>query len=111
MEDKSRRKCGMRSAECGISRSIRLSTAAVVVFLVADSAMAADEPTMRGGFGKMIYGLTLELPMTVVEATMTNPPVVGTAVGLLAGVTRAVQTTFAGMVEVSQAFDPWGTKR
>ena len=37
---------------------------------------------MRGGFGKMIYG-----------------------------VTRAVQTTFAGMVEVSHAFDPWGTKR
>ena len=74
-------------------------------------AMAADAPTMRGGFGKIVYGLVLELPMTVAEATMTNPPVVGTAVGLLAGVTRAVQTTFAGMVEVSQAFDPWGTKR
>ena len=79
--------------------------------MCAPAAMAADEPTMRGGFGKMIYGLTLELPMTVAEATMTNPPVVGTAVGLLAGVTRAVQTTFAGMVEVSHAFDPWGTKR
>ena len=72
---------------------------------------AEDQPTMRGGFGKIIYGLVLELPMTVVEATMTNPPVVGTAVGLLAGATRAVQTTVKGMVEMSQAFDPWGTKR
>lgn len=66
---------------------------------------------MRGGLGKMLYGLTLELPMTVFEATMTNPPVVGTAVGLLAGVTRAVQTTVKGMVEVSRAFNPWGIER
>ena len=82
----------------------------VGILTCVPTVAAEDQPTMRGGFGKMIYGLTLELPLTIAEATMTNPPVVGTAVGVLAGVTRAIQTTVKGMVEIGQAFDPWGTK-
>ena len=89
---------------------VRVLACLLGLMACAPVVQAEDQPTMRGGFGKMIYGLTLELPLTVAEATMTNPPVVGTAVGVLAGVTRAIQTTVKGMVEMGQAFDPWGTK-
>ena len=64
-------------------------------------------PSMRSGLAKIIWGMTMELPTTVVDATLTNPPVIGTAVGLLAGVARAVQKTFEGMAEFSEAFTPW----
>ena len=70
-----------------------------------------SEPSFMHGLGQVVGGVLLELPKTVVQATLDGPPVVGTAVGLLAGASRALQTTVGGLVEIVSGFDPWGTKR
>lgn len=69
-------------------------------------AMADTKPNMRHGLGQVVGGLVLELPKTVIDATFSNPPVVGTAIGLLAGTIGALQKTIGGLVEMAQAFKP-----
>ena len=94
-------------------RRTAVCLAALLSFSLALSA-AADtkvEPSVMHGLGQVIGGLIVELPKTVLDATLTGPPVVGTAVGLLAGTARALQKTVGGIVEMATAFDPWGTKR
>lgn len=75
------------------------------------SAEQQSDPSFLHGVGQVLDGLVLTLPKTVLEATLAGPPVVGTAIGLLAGAARAVQKTVGGVVEMSSGFDPWGTKR
>ena len=85
----------------------------VVLLTSAASAAAAEpkrDPSFTHGLGQVIWGLTFELPKTVLEATMTGPPVVGTAVGLLAGASGAIQKTIEGLVEMAAGFNPFGTK-
>ena len=77
----------------------------------AEAAEANREPSFTHGLGQVIWGLTFEWPKTVLDATMTGPPVVGTAVGLLAGASGAVQKTIGGLVEMAAGFDPFKTKR
>jgi hypothetical protein len=84
------------------------------VTLITAPALAADsksEPSVLHGAGRVVGGLLFELPRTVIEATLSSPPVVGTLVGLLAGTARALQQVVGGFVEISAGFDPWGTKR
>jgi hypothetical protein len=93
----------------------RLSVAvAMAVWLAAPAsapAASANEPSFGHGVGQVIAGILFELPKTVLGATLDGPPVVGTMVGLLAGTAGAVQKTVGGIVEMAQAFDPWGTKK
>ena len=63
------------------------------------------------GAGQVVGGLLFELPKTVLEATMNEPPVIGTMVGLLAGTARALQKTVGGIVEMAAGFDPWSSRR
>ena len=96
----------------------RAAAAAVLACLwlvVADAASAEapmkPRPSFRHGLATFVGGLLLEFPKTVAEATFTGPPVVGTAVGLLAGLGRAGRNMIDGTVEMAAGFDPWGTKR
>lgn len=84
------------------------------VLLCCASGVSADtqhEPSFMHGAGQVVGGILLELPKTVVHATMTEPPIVGTLVGLLGGTARALQVTVGGFVEMASAFDPWGNKK
>lgn len=83
-------------------------------FVIAPSASAAEpsrEPSFLHGLGEVIDGLVLELPKTILEGTLGGPPVVGTVIGALAGTAQAAQKTVAGVLEMSEGFDPWETKR
>jgi hypothetical protein len=70
-----------------------------------------SDPSFLHGVGKVLDGLILELPKTALEATLEGPPVVGTAIGILAGAARAGQKIVGGVVEMSAGFDPWGAKK
>ncbi|MBI2093273.1 MAG: hypothetical protein HYT88_00915 [Candidatus Omnitrophica bacterium] len=83
----------------------------MLVFASPVAAETRKEPSFMHGLGQVLGGIVFELPKTVLDATLSGPPVVGTAVGLLAGASRAVQTTVGGVVEMAEAFDPFGTKR
>ena len=88
--------------------------AACVLVLMSHAPVAADAqtaPSVWHGVGQVVGGVLFELPKTVLEATFENPPVLGTVVGLLAGTSRALQTTFAGLIEIGTRFDPWGSKK
>ena len=74
-------------------------------------ATTQAEPSFVHGVGQVVAGLVFELPKTVLDATLTGPPIAGTVVGLLAGTARALQTTVGGLVEMAAGFDPWGTKK
>ena len=90
------------------------ATFLIVLFFLPARVWAAEEqadPNFLNGLGKAIDGLVLELPKTVLEGTLAGPPVVGTVMGALGGIARAGQKTFAGFMEMSAGFDPWGTKR
>ncbi|MBI3458364.1 MAG: hypothetical protein HY002_21545 [Candidatus Rokubacteria bacterium] len=63
------------------------------------------------GAGQVVAGLLFELPKTVLDATLTSPPVVGTVVGVLAGTARALQKTVGGLAEMAAGFNPWGITR
>ena len=91
----------------------RVVVAGVLLILVAlpASADTPSEPSVMHGLGQVVGGLIFELPKTVLQATFENPPVLGTVVGLLAGTARALQITFAGLMEIGAGFDPWGTKK
>ena len=93
---------------------IFLELLVISILLMGSPVFAATpkpEPSFLRGVGKVLAGVVLELPRTVVDATLTGPPVVGTAVGLLAGTSRAIQTTVGGLVEMAAGFDPWRIKR
>ena len=89
----------------------RTATAVTLAaFLICRPAWAATvkpEPSFMHGVGKLVDGVVFELPKTVIDATLTNPPVLGTLVGVFAGTALALQTTFAGLVEMSAAFKPF----
>ena len=87
-----------------------LLTVTLLTASPVDAAQQSD-PSFLHGVGQVIAGLLFELPKTVLDATLTGPPVAGTMVGLLAGTARALQVTAGGLVEMSAGFDPWGTKR
>ena len=93
----------------------RLSAALAAAAVAWAPSVAAEtqsaEPNFMHGVGQVVGGVLIELPKTVIDATMTGPPIVGTIVGLFAGTARALQVTAAGVVEVSQGFNPWGTKK
>jgi len=84
---------------------------AVVAATSARAAEAKPDPSFLHGVGQVVAGVVFELPKTVLDATLTEPPVIGTAVGLLAGTARALQVSAAGLIEMAAGFDPWGTKR
>ena len=87
---------------------------ALIVMAAAGSAHAAEakpEPSFLHSVGQVVAGALFELPKIVLDATLTEPPVIGTMVGLLAGTARALQVTTAGLVEMAVSFDPWGAKR
>ncbi len=89
---------------------IGLVTAALIVsHAPAASAARAQHPNFLHGVAVTLRGLVMELPVTVLEATLSHPPVVGTIVGLLGGVVRAVRTTASGLEEMFRGFDPWGS--
>lgn len=89
-----------------------LATSAVLLWAPGVSAaQQQSEPSFLHGVGQMVAGLLFELPKTALEATLAGPPVVGTAIGLLAGAAQAARKTVGGFVEMSAGFDPWGTKR
>lgn len=95
--------------------ALRRLTAAVMLAAVMAAGPAAaaesnEPPSFMRGLGKVFGGLVFEFPRTVVQAS-SEAPVVGTIVGVFAGVVNALQTTAAGFVEMSAAFDPWGAKR
>ncbi len=92
-------------AVLGVSCGAIFCRAAIV------SAEAAREPSFLHGVAQVVGGVILELPKTIVYETMTEPPVLGTAVGLLAGTARALQVTAAGIAEMASTFDPWGRKK
>ena len=89
-----------------------LTSLGIILLLLQSPAMASEEaPSFLHGAGQVMGGLLFELPKTVFTETLDGPPVVGTAVGLLAGTARALQVTAAGFVEMARGFDPWGAKR
>ncbi len=91
------------------------SAAILLLFVFSPAVFAAEEqqadPSFLHGLGKMIDGLVLEFPKTVLEGTLAGPPVVGTVLAALGGIASAGQKTFSGLMEMSAGFDPWGTKR
>ena len=80
-----------------------------MLLCMTPTAAAAQkaEPSFMHGFGQVLSGVFLELPRTTLEATRKGPPVVGTMVGLLAGMARALQKTVAGLGEMAAGFNPW----
>lgn len=92
--------------------SVAVCAALTICLCGARIATASDaEPSVGHGLGRIVAGALFEWPKTIVDATLTNPPVVGTMVGIFAGLVRAVEMTTAGVREVSAGFDPWGIKR
>ena len=93
-------------------RRLSLVLAAAVAWApVAAADQAPSDPNLMHGVGQVVNGVVFELPKTVIDATMTGPPIVGTVVGLLAGTAKALQVTVAGLIEVARGFDPLGSKR
>ena len=92
-----------------------VSISIVALFISSPAAFAAEEqqadPSFLHGLGKVIDGVVLEFPKTVLEGTLAGPPVVGTVLAALGGIASAGQKTFSGLMEMSAGFDPWGIKR
>ena len=68
-------------------------------------------PNFRHGVATVVGGILLELPKTVVESTISAPPVAGLVVELLAWPTQVSVVVARGIREMSDAFDPWGIKQ
>lgn len=77
----------------------------------AACAQQPHEPSFRHGLGRAIWGLIFELPKTTLDATLTEPPVLGTLVGLLAGTMNALRITGEGLQEMAVGFNPWGMSK
>ena len=95
---------------------VRRQAFILVIFMLGLSrnAWAAEQkadPSFMHGIGKTLDGIVFQLPKTIIEGTLAGPPVVGTLMGALGGAARALQTTVAGLAEISAGFDPWGSKR
>ena len=88
-----------------------LGSAAVMWTPIVAAETQTSDPNLMHGLGQVVGGVLFELPKTVLDATLAGPPIAGTIVGLFAGTARALQVTVAGLVEVSQGFDPWGAKK
>ncbi len=87
---------------------VGLLTALLLVCQAPVAAAATkSRPNFLHGLGTTIRGLVLEIPVTTFQAPVEEPPVMGTVIGLLAGVVRAFQTTASGLVEMYQGFHPW----
>ena len=69
------------------------------------------EPSFLHGLGQVIAGLVFELPKTTLDATLTNPPVLGTMVGLLAGTMNELRMIGEGLQEMAVGFNPWNISR
>lgn len=94
--------------------SVRSAGILVLALGLATTGWAAEpppEPSFLHGAGQVVAGVVFELPKTVLDATLSEPPVVGTLAGLFAGAVRALQVTAAGLVEMATAFDPWSAKK
>ena len=101
--------CGFRILDFGLIGGFL--GAVLLVPAASGAAEAKPEPSFMHGVGQVVGGLIFELPKTTLEATLDGPPVVGTAVGLLAGTARALQKVAGGLVGMAASFDPWGAKR
>lgn len=93
---------------------MRFVVLAAALLVIGPSARADEpprDPSFVHGAGEVVMGLVVEFPETVIDATLTGPPVAGTLVGIFAGVSQALRRVTAGAVEMAQGFDPWGSKR
>ena len=72
-----------------------------VMCLTTDAAEEAPQPSAKRGFIRVVNGLVLEWPKTIVESTKQGPPIVGTMVGAVAGFSRAVVEVVEGTVEMA----------
>jgi len=92
---------------------LRLLAACAVWVVITAPVAAANEPkpSFLHGVGQVVGGLVVEMPKTVLESTLSGPPVAGLLIGLLAGVARALEMTFKGVQEISTSFNPWAVKR
>ena len=68
---------------------------------VVSAEEAASQPSAKRGFIRVVNGLVLEWPKTIVESTKQGPPIVGTMVGAVAGFSRAVVEVVEGTVEMA----------
>lgn len=96
----------MSPVRAGVSRVLLAAALAAVLGPQADAA-DPQESSFRHGLGQALAGIFFEWPRVVIDTTLTEPPVVGTAVGLLAGAASAVQKTFAGLAEMAAGFHPF----
>jgi len=88
---------------------------AMLMLVGAGAARAASdqppsEPNFLHGLGQASIGAALELPKTIVDATLSGPPVAGTLVGVIAAPIKAAQVMYRGLQEMALGFDPWGAK-
>ncbi len=88
-----------------------VAAAAIGLPMSVGAAERRSDPNFMRGVGKVVGGVLLELPKTLIDATMTSPPIVGIPVGLLAGSAQAFRVTCEGLREMSAGFDPWGSKK
>ena len=74
-----------------------------LVLIMPATTDAAEEapPSAKRGFIRVVNGLVLEWPKTIVESTKQGPPIVGTMVGAVAGFSRAVVEVVEGTVEMA----------
>ena len=93
--------------------SIPLLVALVCVLLISQPLAWAQqrEPRFIHGFGEVLAGIFWEPPKTVLDATLTGPPVVGTAVGIVGGLSRGIHRVVRGLREIDQAIRPHRGKR
>ena len=68
---------------------------------VVSAEEVASQPSAKRGFIRVVNGLLLEWPKTIVESTKQGPPIVGTMVGAVAGFSRAVVEVVEGTVEMA----------
>ncbi len=68
---------------------------------------SGDEPAFLSGMARLVAGPAIELPAAVIEYTLTQPLLIGTATGLVAGTIRAVRMMADGAREfVTVPFQP-----
>lgn len=82
----------------------------LVMFGLGASPAAAqtrpEDPTVLHGVGKIVHGIVFEPVMTLLDSTMRHPPVVGTLVGIFAGVLTGLQMSTEGVKELYLAMSP-----
>ena len=73
-----------------------------LVVLVQPSVAWAEgrRASLLHGMTEVVRGVLWVPPKTVVEATVNEPPVVGTGVGILGAIPQGLQTIFRGLREI-----------